>query len=263
MLTFLEDRRHLQELCASNSVAVVITTRDLAREIPAGIGVAIASRPRRVFTTLHNAIVAETDFYGRSSPSVADPTARIHPRAFIAGENVRIGPEAIVEANAVIQSGCALGRGVVVRSGAVLGGAGFQTCRDDEGFLEMLHAGTLELEDGAQVFSNATIARGLFRQATRIGAATRVGNNAFISHNVEIGARCFIGHGVVVNGNTSIGAQSWIGPGAVLANNLRIGHSARISLGAVVIRDIAAGEHVSGNFAIPHRRLLRHITEIS
>jgi UDP-3-O-[3-hydroxymyristoyl] glucosamine N-acyltransferase len=56
-----------------------------------------------------------------------------------------------------------------------------------------------------------------------------------------------------------IGADSWIGPGAIVSQNLRIGEKAFVSLGAVVIRNLAAGARVSGNFARPHRRLLRAV----
>jgi UDP-3-O-[3-hydroxymyristoyl] glucosamine N-acyltransferase len=223
MLTFLEDRRFLPGLVLNRRVAAVITNRELAGCVPKHLGVCIASRPRRAFVSLHNALAAYTDFYGVSHPTLVDPTARVHPRAVIAEENVQIGPEVIVEANAIIGPGCTLERAVVVRSGAVLGASGFQTCRDEEGYLEMTHAGALLVEERAQIFSNATIARGLSRQTTRIGADTRVGNNTFISHNVDIGPRCFIGHGAVVNGNTSIGRQVWIGPGAVIANSLTNG----------------------------------------
>lgn len=263
MLTFVEDRRFLPSVEANNCVAAVITTLDLARYVPRGIGVCIASWPRRTFVKLHNALATHTDFYGVPYPTRIDSRARVHPRAVIAEENVWIGPETIVEANAIISPGCTLERAVVVRPGAVLGAAGFQTCRDEEGYLEMVHAGALIVEEGAQIFSNATIARGLTRQTTRIGAETRIGNNTFISHNVNIGPKCFIGHGAVVNGNTKIGSHVWVGPGAVLANGLHIGDAAQISLGAVVIRDVEKSEHVSGNFAIPHRKLLRHTSRIS
>jgi UDP-3-O-[3-hydroxymyristoyl] glucosamine N-acyltransferase len=66
----------------------------------------------------------------------------------------------------------------------------------------------------------------------------------------------------VINGNAAVGADSWIGPGAVISQNLHIGERAFVSLGAVVIRNLAAGARVSGNFAVPHRRLLRMLATL-
>jgi hypothetical protein len=60
-----------------------------------------------------------------------------------------------------------------------------------------------------------------------------------------------------INGNVTVGSDSWIGPGAIVSQSLQIGANAFVSLGAVVIRNVTAGTRVSGNFAVPHRRLLR------
>jgi UDP-3-O-[3-hydroxymyristoyl] glucosamine N-acyltransferase len=259
MLTFIEDPKFLRQTLSHDCVAAVLTGADISKEIPIRLGLAITAHPRRDFARVHNLLAGTTDFYGARHPSEIDSSAKIHPRAAVALENVQIGPGVVVEANAVIGSGCVLEREVIVRAGAVLGATGFQTYRDESGYIEMTHAGMLVVEERAQIFSNATVARGLFRQTTRIGPEVRVGNNAFVSHNVQVGARSFVGHGAVVNGNTRIGQRAWIGPGAVLSNGLSVGDEARISLGSVVIRDVAPGEHVSGNFAVTHRELLHRM----
>jgi UDP-3-O-[3-hydroxymyristoyl] glucosamine N-acyltransferase len=118
------------------------------------------------------------------------------------------------------------------------------------------------VEENVEIFANATSAVGLFRQSTCIGRETRIGNNAFVSHNVEVGPRSFVGHGAIVNGHVRIGREVWIGPGAVITNSVSIGDGARVSLGSVVVSHLNAGEHVSGNFAVPHRRLLRHVASL-
>jgi UDP-3-O-[3-hydroxymyristoyl] glucosamine N-acyltransferase len=82
-----------------------------------------------------------------------------------------------------------------------------------------------------------------------------------VSHDVQIGERTLIGHGAVVNGNVKVGANVWIGPGAVVSNDLNVGDDAFVSLGAVVVRDVPPGAHLSGNFAMPHRRFLRFLSE--
>jgi UDP-3-O-[3-hydroxymyristoyl] glucosamine N-acyltransferase len=262
MLTFAEDRKFLRQAIGGPQISAVLTTPDLARGITEPLGLAVTARPRRDFFRLHNALAHQTTFYGDRIRSEIDASARIHPRASVSAEEVRVGPDVTIEANVVVGPGCTLSRGVVVRAGAVLGATGFQTCRDEQGYIEMLHTGSLLVEEDVEIFSNATVARGLFRQTTRVGRETRIGNNAFVSHNVEIGPRTFIGHGAVINGHARIGREVWIGPGAVITNSVSVGDGCRISLGSVVVCGLDAGEHVSGNFAVQHRRLLRHVASL-
>ena len=55
----------------------------------------------------------------------------------------------------------------------------------------MEHAGGLLVGDRAEVMANAVVARAVFRQFTSIGEDCRIGNLAFVSHNVRIGAEQF------------------------------------------------------------------------
>lgn len=260
MLSFLEDGRYLSTLRSNSQVRAVITTRKLASSIPSHMGIATSEDPRRTFFVLQNEL-AENGFYGPRCPTSIHSSARIHPRATVAEIGVEIGANVVIGANAVIETGTCLMPGAVVHPGAVLGATGFQTLRRGSDFLEMSHVGRVIVEEDAIVFANATIARGLFRQATRIGARCRIGNNSFISHNVTVGANSFVGHGAVVNGNSQIGSECWIGPGAVVANGVSLGDKAFVSLGSVVIGDLEPEARVSGNFAMPHQRFLRRMAQ--
>lgn len=259
MLAFLDDARHLNAVRSNSCLAAMITSPELAGRIPQHLGLMVASEPRRRFFELQNALAERTDFYGRQAETVIHETARIHPRAEIACQDVRIGAGAKVESGAVVGPGTILGEGVVIQAGVVLGASGFQTYRGEDGFLEITHAGGLDVGDGTVIFANAVVARGVFRQSSRIGRHCRIGVNSFVSHNVEIGGMTFVGHGAVVNGNCRIGARAWIGPGAVLTHAIEIGEGAEVSLGSVVVADVKPGTRVSGNFAVAHQRLLRHV----
>jgi UDP-3-O-[3-hydroxymyristoyl] glucosamine N-acyltransferase len=145
----------------------------------------------------------------------------------------------------------------VIHAGAVIGAAGFQRSREKGNPIELVHAGAAEVRAGCHIFSNAVIARGLFRQSTRIGRGCRIGNCAFVSHNCVLGDEVFIGHGAVVNGNVSAGANAWIGPGATVTHGVTIGREAQVSLGATVIRNVRPGQRVTGSLAIEHQKMLR------
>jgi UDP-3-O-[3-hydroxymyristoyl] glucosamine N-acyltransferase len=255
MLTFLENVRHEGLIRSLKGVACVITRKELVKSLGPVRGIAVADDPRLAFFKVHN-YLAKTSFYWTDFPTTIAKTARVHPRAWIAEKNVRIGARAIIEPNAVISERCIVGQRVHIMAGAVLGSVGLQVSRFPSGVVDMAHAGGIRIGDDAQVMSNAVIAPAVFRQSTTIAQGSRIGNVAFISHNVRLGARCFVGHGSVINGNVKVGRDAWIGPGVVLCNNIVIGPRAFIALGSTVIKDVAAGRRMMGSFAaeIPSRQ---------
>ena len=260
LLTFLEEARFLAKLAGNPDISAVITSPELASRIPDRMAVATCTQPRIVFAQIHNRL-AESGYYWTDFESVIDPGARVHPSAFVAEKNVRIGAGTVVMPHATILERCILAEDVTVGAGAVLGGEGFQRVRGSDPMLEMRHAGGLTLGRGVRCLAGAVVATGLFRSNTDLKRDVRIGSQAFVSHDVTVGERTLIGHGAVVNGNVTIGANVWIGPGAVVSSDLSVGEDAFVSLGAVVVRDVPAGARLSGNFAIPHRRLLRLLAE--
>jgi UDP-3-O-[3-hydroxymyristoyl] glucosamine N-acyltransferase len=255
LLVFAESQRFATALAQKPNVAAVLTTSDLAETIPARLALGVCSEPRLTFARIHHALV-DDGFYWANFLTTVDVSADVHPAAWVASRNVRIGPNCVVGPHATILERCLLGEGVAVGAGVILGGVGFQTVRARPMF-EMRHAGGLIIGDGVQILPGAILATGLFRPPTEISAEARIGSGAFVSHASRVGGRSTVGHGAVINGNVSIGEDAWIGPGAILTNNIAIGDRAFVSLGAVVTRDVPADARVSGNFAINHRHLLR------
>jgi UDP-3-O-[3-hydroxymyristoyl] glucosamine N-acyltransferase len=257
--TFLESPRFIEKLRANRrNISCIVTTRDLSASVPETAGVALCEQPRLTFALIHNQL-ANYSFYSKDRPSCIHPEARVHATAYVAPMNVEVGAGSVIGPRAVVLERCQIGDYCQIGAGATLGGVGFQTVRCGAQMLEMTHAGGLEIRDRVHILPGAVLATALFRGNTVIDSDARIGSQSFISHGVQIGARTFIGHGAVVNGNTLVGDDAWIGPGAVLANSLSIGHKAVVSLGSVVIRDVEPDVRVSGNFAVPHRSLLRKI----
>ncbi|HYO83619.1 MAG TPA: glycosyltransferase [Bryobacteraceae bacterium] len=256
-LTFVESRRFAMALQHAPSIACVLTTPDLINAVPEHLGLAVCDQPRTRFVDIHNHLATNTNFYWRDFPTTIHPTARIHPAALVAPLNVTVGAGTIIEANAVIAERVMIGDRCTVQSGAILGAEGFQTDRSGEHFREMLHAGAVRVDADARVFAGAIIARGLFRELTSIGSQARIGNRAFVSHNVQVGSRSFVGHGAVVNGNVRIGEGAWVGPQASIANGLCIGANAHVGLGSTVIRDVERDARVLGAIAVRSDRMLR------
>ncbi|HEU0138307.1 MAG TPA: DapH/DapD/GlmU-related protein [Bryobacteraceae bacterium] len=260
-LVFLESERFAAALRRNKDVSAVLSAPAVADLVPEHMALAVCPEPRLTFAVVHNGL-AQSGFYWEGFETVIDPTAQVHPMASVAERNVRIACGCSIGPHATIGERCVLGEHVTIGAGAVLGAVGFQTVRTNAQTLEMRHAGGLRVHERVHVLPGAVIATGLFRKNTEISSDARIGSQAFVSHGVHVGERAFVGHGAIVNGGVSIGREAWVGPGAVVAHSLDIGPQAFVSLGAAVIRSVKAGSHVSGNFAVSHRRLLRLLTEL-
>jgi len=239
--------------------AAVIVPASLAELVPPELGLIVCDEPTIAFWRVHEYLADSTDFYGDDIESRIHPHARVHHSASIDDRNVRIAADVVVGAGAVISGRVRIEAGAVISPGAIIGAHGFQTVRVNGRPVELAHVGGVIIGEGALVFSNATIARGLFRQDTVLGRDCRVGNNAFVSHNVHVGERSVVGHGAAVNGNVHIEPDVWIGPGATITNSITIGEGARVDLGATVIGSVVPHSHIGGPPAIDHRSMLRQV----
>jgi UDP-3-O-[3-hydroxymyristoyl] glucosamine N-acyltransferase len=257
MLTFVEARRFVTAATACPLACCMLTTPDLAGMFPEHVALAVADDPRRCFFQIHNRLATETDFYGEDFVSVIHPDARLHPRCWVDEKNVIVEAGVSIGPNAAVLGRAVVGEGSTIHAGVVIGSAGFQTSHRNGEAIELVHAGVAEIGSGSHVFANAVIARGLFRETTRIGRGCRIGNCAFVSHNCVLSDGAFVGHGAVVNGNVSVGANAWIGPGATIVHGIEVGEGANVSLGATVVRDVPPGKKVTGSIAIEHRKMLR------
>jgi len=261
MLVFVESSRFLAKLGRTPEAACVIIAPPLAANLNFTGGCAISDNPRQSFHLIHTHLAAR-GFYWTDFDTEIHPTACIHPRAYVAARNVRIGAHTHIEANATILERSLIGSEVSIRAGAVIGSVGFMAMPRGESMGEMIHAGGILLGDRVQVMSNAVVAAAIFHDCTQIGAGARVGNCAFVSHSVRVGRGSTIGHGAVVAGYVEIGDDVWIGPSASLVNGIRIGHRAHVAVGSVVIGNVEPEQRVAGNFAVGHRALLKHLASI-
>jgi len=261
MLVFVESSRFLARLARTPDAVCVITTPNLAGDLKFNGGCVTSENPRRSFHLIHSHLAAR-GFYWTDFDTEIHPTACIHPRAYVAARNVRIGAHTNIEPNATVLERSLIGSEVTIRAGAVVGSVGFMAMPSAELSGEMVHAGGISLGDRVQVMSNAVVASAIFHDCTEIGPGARVGNCAFVSHGVRVGRGSSIGHGAVVAGYVQIGEDAWIGPGASLVNGICIGHRAHVAVGGVVIGNVEPEQRVAGNFAVGHRALLKHLASI-
>ncbi|AMW04035.1 UDP-3-O-(3-hydroxymyristoyl)glucosamine N-acyltransferase [Gemmatimonas phototrophica] len=260
-LAFLDDAQFLSAVADNAGIAVVLTTPAL-KEAVLGTGrVAIVTDdPRHDFYQTLNVAGRE---HATQRPTFIDPTAVIHPRATISGCNVHIGPRCIIEPGAVILPDVTMGAECIIRANAVVGTEGYEYKRTSRGLLPVFHDGSVVLGDRVEVGGNSCLDKGFHFRHTQLGNDTKVDNLVHIAHGVHTGQRCLIVAHAMVAGSVTLGNDVWVGPGAMISNGLTVGDGASISLGAVVTKSVPAGARVSGNFAVPHEKLLRHVKSIS
>jgi UDP-3-O-[3-hydroxymyristoyl] glucosamine N-acyltransferase len=147
----------------------------------------------------------------------------------VIGQNVHIGEHCRIYPRVTIYSGTTLGNRVVVHAGAVLGADGFGYVRDAAtgAYTQFPQQGTLVIEDNVEIGANSTIDRGALRQ-TRIGRGTKIDNMVHVGHN------CDIGQNVILVALTGISGSCTVGDGAVIAGQVGIGDHAHIGPGVIL-----------------------------
>jgi UDP-3-O-[3-hydroxymyristoyl] glucosamine N-acyltransferase len=257
MLSFVRDAAWLASISGHSRVAAVITTAELAGQMPAHIAVAVTADPAAAFYRLHEHLRDQTHFYGAPVETRIAASAGVDSRAVIPATDISIGERVVIEPYVVLQGRVVIEDDAVIRAGCVIGADGFQVLMP--GAHRVAHAGSVRIGRGAEIRANTCIDRALFGGATTIGEASTLDHFVYVAHDVRMGARCRVGAAAVLNGSLRIGTDVWIGPGASIRDGLAIGDGAMVSIGSVVTLDVAAGARVTGNFAIPHEQFLESL----
>ena len=218
----------------------------------------IATNPKDAFFRLHNWLANNTNFYADDRLTTIAASAIVHQSAWVDPRGVVIGDHCVLGPNVVVHGPATIGSRTKVDAGAVIGSAAFQTSDRRGSFVELDHVGAVDIGTDCHIYSNASIARGVFRPATRIGNRCQIGNGAFVSHQCHLGDNVFVGHNATVNGRVVVGDEVWIGPGAVISNEVTIGQGAHIALGSTVIQAVPENGRVSGIPALAQQIMFRH-----
>ncbi len=172
------------------------------------------------------------------------------------GDGVEVGDDSVLGPHVVCYRESRIGRRVVLKAGAVIGGEGFGYLSDASGHHRIPHAGVCVIEDDVEIGSNSTVDRGSVDD-TVIGRGTKLDNLVHVGHNVRIGERCLLMAGVGVAGSTRLGNDVILAGHVGVTDHLTIADGARIAAKSAVFGDIPAGASFSGHPARPHRQFLR------
>ena len=272
-VTFLSDKRHADQLAASQAMACFVR-RDCADMVPDGCAALICGNPQAAY-----AIAAQRLHRPRFGGSVAiakDATLEadvILGPGVVVGPGAQIGRGARIGANTVLGPGVTIGRDcdiaanvtigfalvgdrVKILAGAVIGEPGFGATAGPKGLIDIPQLGRVIIQDGVSIGANTTIDRGAYDD-TVIGENTKIDNLVQIAHNVRVGRNCVMAAHTGISGSVSIGDGSQFGGRAGVADHVTIGAGARVGAAAGVMKDIPAGETWGGMPARPIRSWLK------
>ncbi|GAB4296019.1 MAG: hypothetical protein Kow0096_13220 [Thiohalomonadaceae bacterium] len=252
---FVLGEKYLAQANANPNITCVITNGALADGVASDKGLVLTDRPEEDFYRLHNELfkvhgMAPAMAFGVGKTAVIEPTATVSDKCSI-GEGVYIGHHAVIADYSVIEDGAWIGPNTVI------GADGHFFKRYANTLFKVEHAGGAMIGRNAQILAGAIVSKALHTDFTVVGAGTVVSVQAHVGHGCIIGSNTILAGNVQVSGYTTIGNDAWIGPSAVISNLLHVGDRVRVEIGSVVVKNVPDDGHVSGGFAMEHRKNLR------
>ena len=174
----------------------------------------------------------------------------------VIGDGVVVGEDTRMDARVVCYPGARIGRRVVLKAGAVIGGDGFGYLSRGGAHERIPHVGACVIGDDVEVGSNSCVDRGSLDD-TVIGQGTKLDNLVHVGHNVRIGERCLLMAGVGVAGSTRLGNDVVLAGHVGVTDHLTIGDRVQVAAKSAVIGNVPADSVLSGNPARPNRQVLR------
>ncbi len=129
----------------------------------------------------------------------------IHPNVTV-GAEVHVDAETVLYPGVVVHDRTEIGKRVIIRSNAVIGGEGFGFATDEEKgtHTRIPQIGKVVIGDDVEIGAGTTIDNATFGE-TSIGRGTKIDNLVHLGHNVRIGENCFIIAQVGIAGSTTVG----------------------------------------------------------
>jgi UDP-3-O-[3-hydroxymyristoyl] glucosamine N-acyltransferase len=261
-LVFFNNEKFIPILLEKKNISCVILKKELISKVPEYLGIGISEDPEKSYYELHNYLAKNTDFYWKDFQNEISENSIIHPTAYIAEKNIRIGDGCIIGPKACILERTVLENNVIIGPGSVIGGEGFRFIRKQNYMIPIVHAGGVLVHDQVEIQANSCVDKGLYGNFTEIGEETKIDNLVHVGHNVRIGKRCSLVASSMIGGSTRIGDDVWIGPNSSISDNIEIGDRVWVTLGSVVTKNVTNDQRVTGNFAIDHEKFINFIKSI-
>lgn len=260
-LCFIQDRKYLGDINASNCSAVMLPL-ELAGDV-GGKSLLLSDNPQYSFVEAIKVLGIESqshDGEGIHPSAVIADTARLGAGVAIGalvvieddvevGSGTSIGAGSIIERSAVIGSQChlhsrvtlgsaiSLGDRCILHSGVVIGSDGFGLVMHERRWKKVPQLGSVVIEDDVEIGANTTVDRGALDD-TIIERGCKLDNQIQVAHNVRIGAHTAIAACVGIAGSANIGSHCKISGAAVVLGHLTVTDNVTITAMSLVTKDI-------------------------
>ena len=272
---YLDNKRHSDQVNSAKATACFVPEKLAGLIGTKHIIPLISNTPRAHFGRVLGKLVSKLHFdEGVGNVAIAK-SAKVHPSAII-GDGAIINDEVVIGAYAIIGPGVKIGARTVIgshtniectilgsdckiKSGAMIGGAGFGVSSDERGLVDIPHIGRVIIGDRVSIGSQTCLDRGQLGD-TVLEDDVKVDNLVQIAHNVSIGAGTVIAGHVGISGSCIIGKNVQMGGNVGLADHINVGNGASIAARSGVMHDIPEGEIWSGIPAMPIRDHMRMVS---
>lgn len=260
LCSFLDDEKFSCDI--ADNISMLFITSEMFDKIGRDErrGYCIVGAPRDTFFKLHNRMKQNREYIRESFDSRIDKTASVSPLAVVASKNVIIGKDVIIEPFVTVYENTVIEDNCILRSGARVGGAGFEEKRDGDTVFAVEHFGGTILKHDVEIQNNSCVDRAIYPwDNTVVGEYTKIDNLVHIGHAAKLGRCCMVVAQSGIGGRTKVGDNTWIGFGTTVRNGIVIGSDARVNMGSVVSAGVENGGSVTGNFAIPHEKFIQNL----
>ncbi len=270
-ITFLSNAKYLPFLSETKASAVIVGADVVSDKKPT----IQLSNPSSAFSKVVSYFMSQED----SGPQGIHPTSVI-ANGVTLGENVTVGPLAVLEEGSVIGARTYIGAGcyigsharvgndsrlypqvvirervqvgnrVIIHSKSVIGSDGFGYETIDGKHLKIPQLGSVLIEDDVEIGSCTCVDRGRFRN-TIIGKGTKIDNLVQIAHNVVLGQDCLIISQAGISGSTELGNRVVVAGQAGIVGHVTLGDDVIVAARSGVSKSVPEKMVVLGEPARP------------
>lgn len=268
-ITFVDYHKYYKKALTSDAAAIII---DKEVDCPPGKALIISDDPFRDYNALARRFHPNPlprNFVHSGNYHAAE-SAKIHPEALIMpgsyiGENVVIGKNCLIYPNVTIGRDTEIRDGAIIHSNCSIGGDAFYYKHrkdwDPPSYEKMHSIGRVVIEEGVEIGSGCTIARGV-SSITRIGRGTKIDNLVMIGHGVEIGRYCLIAAQVGIAGKTILEDHVILWAQVGVSKGLRLGKGSIVLAKSGVGKDTEPGKIYFGIPAVEARNAWKDLATL-
>lgn len=159
------------------------------------------------------------------------------------GPNTSIGSSCFIHPHAVIREECQIGNRVIIQPGAVIGSCGFGYTTNEQGkHIKLNQVGNVIIEDDVEIGANTTIDRGRFK-STKVSQGSKIDNLVQLGHGAIIGPHNIIVAQTGIAGSTSTGRYVVLAGQVAVAGHLHLSDHVTVAAKSGVTKSLSSGKY--------------------